>query len=119
MRSEKKKYNMNSDKQEHKYTKAKQKVEAIKGFYSHLVVYILVNVVLLFIHMGVFTNSFIPIETPEWAAFTTPVFWGIAILFHGLYVFKFQNGFYKNWEERKIKEYMEKEEKAVSRNFKE
>ncbi|MCH2488768.1 MAG: 2TM domain-containing protein [Flavobacteriales bacterium] len=110
---------MKSGKQEDKYTKAKQKVEAIKGFYSHLVVYVLVNIVLLLIHMGVFTNSFISIVTPGWAAFTTPVFWGIAILFHGLYVFKFQNGFFKNWEERKIKEYMEKEEKAVSRNFKE
>jgi len=34
-----------------KYEKAKKRVEEIKGFYSHLIVYICVNIVLVIINL--------------------------------------------------------------------
>ena len=35
--------------------------------------------------------------------------WGIGVLFHGMKVFNYSPFFNKDWEERKIKEYMDKE----------
>lgn len=37
---------------------------------------------------------------------------GIGVLFHGLKVFNYMPFFGKNWEEQKIKEFMEKEEQS-------
>lgn len=100
-----------------KYEAAKKQVEEIKGFYTHLTVYILVNLFLLLAQLGIFRGNFNP-EGPIWTYFTTPFFWGIGLLFHGLYVFKHKLSFLKSWEERKIKEYMEKEEKEFNEKFK-
>ncbi|MCW9037746.1 2TM domain-containing protein [Altibacter sp.] len=47
--------------------------------------------------------------------FTTPFFWGIGLTFHGLYVFQDRFRFFKNWEERKIREYMEKDEEEMNK----
>ena len=42
---------------------------------------------------------------------STWLFWGIGLVFHWLGVFGFQSlGLGKDWEERKIKEMMEKED---------
>jgi hypothetical protein len=41
-----------------------------------------------------------------WAAFG----WGIGLVFHAIKVFGLSPFFGKNWEERKIKEYMEEDE---------
>jgi len=60
--------------------------------------------------MGIFRNGFANIEMPDWTYFTTPFFWGIGLAFHGLYVFQFQSKWFKNWEEKKIKEYMDKDD---------
>jgi len=96
--------------EEDKYAKAKKKVEDIKGFYSHLTVYIVVNIFLILIQMGVITRGFDGIDIPSWSMLSTPFFWGIGLLFHGLYVFQDRFTMFRSWEERKIKEYMEKDE---------
>ena len=95
--------------QEQKYIRAKKKVEELKGFYTHLVVYIAVN---LFISITrivqemqdgfTFGESFF-----EFSTFAIWIFWGIGILFHGLKVFGSNIFLGKDWEERKIKEYMD------------
>jgi hypothetical protein len=40
----------------------------------------------------------------QWAAFG----WGIGLLAHGLSVFAFRGAFGRNWEERKIREYLDR-----------
>jgi hypothetical protein len=35
--------------------------------------------------------------------------WGIGVIFHGMKVFNYMPFFGKDWEEQKIKEFMEKE----------
>jgi len=81
-----------------KYEKAKKRVEEIKGFYSHLIVYICVNIVLVIINL---------ITSPGALWFFWPLAgWGIGIIFHGLGVFVFSKFPGKQWEERKIKEIM-------------
>lgn len=78
----------------------KKRVENLKAFYIHLTVYILVNLMLFFINISSDSSKL-------W--FLYPLGgWGIGIVIHGLTTFPF-GIFGKEWEERKIKEYMEKD----------
>jgi hypothetical protein len=87
--------------EENKYQKAKERVEAIKGFYIHLTVYVVVNLILFSINM---------ITSPGSLWFFWPLMgWGIAVAIQAFTVFGFGTGFGADWEERKIKELMEKE----------
>ena len=103
-----------------KYKKAKKKVKDIKGFYSHLTVYLLVNIFLILIQMGLFSRAFFEFgfEMPSWSMLSTPFFWGIGLAFHAFHVFHDRVSFFKNWEERKIKEFMEKDEEELKRTNK-
>ena len=102
--------------QDRKYKKAKKRVKEIKDFYIHLTVYVTINLLLIIINLGIFQSGFTNINIPKWPMFTTPFFWGIGLLFHGLHVFRDQFKFLRGWEERKIKEYMEKEEEDLRNN---
>jgi len=82
-----------------RYQDAKKRVEEIKGFYLHLITYLLVNAVL------VVTNL---LTSPEYFWFIWPLIgWAIGLIIHGFSVFGGLLG--KSWEDRKIKEIMDKE----------
>ena len=82
-----------------KYLKAKERVEALRGFYIHLTVYAIVNLGLFFINM---------ITSPETLWFIWPLMgWGIAIALHAVRVFVGSPG--SSWEEKKIAELMQEE----------
>lgn len=104
-----------SENEKQKYDRAKKRVDEIKGFYTHLIVYILVNAFLLIAASGIIENNIVDAHVPGWAHFTTPFFWGIGLLFHGLYVFQFKAGFFKKWEERKIREFMERDKEELEK----
>jgi len=95
-----------------KLERAKKQVENEKGWYTHLFVYLIVNICLQFFYFGLFDDGRITGYMPWWVHFTTPFFWGIGLFGHWLKTFKKIRSiqFYKNWEARKIKEYMEEEE---------
>ena len=81
-----------------KYEKAKKRVEEIKGFYSHLIVYICVNVALLIINLVTNRNVL-------W--FYWPLLgWGIGVFFHAMGVFVFSKFPGTKWEKKKIEEVM-------------
>lgn len=100
------------------YDRAVEKVKAIKGFYSHLSVYIFINVLLQLFYSGVFDGGKITQHIPIWSRFTTPFFWGLCLVFHGLYVFKgfYLFSFYKRWEEREIKKIMQQQKSEQYKN---
>ena len=83
------------------YQRAKKRVEELKGFYGHLTAYIIVNVFLFVIYLLTTPGGF------PWFLFVT-FFWGIGLVSHALTVSR-RGLFSKEWEERKIKEYMENE----------
>jgi len=84
-----------------KYYLAKKKVENIKGFYGNLISYVIVNCFLIVINL---------MTSPQYLWFYWPLmWWGIGVVFHGLKVFEVFPAMGKDWEERKIKEFMEKE----------
>ena len=98
--------NSNMTSEELKYQQALKRVKKIKGFYSHLLVYIVINTMLLVVN---YNNSGDNENFWRWQTFNTVFFWGIGLTAHGLSVFlpSFMMG--KDWEEKKIKELMEKE----------
>ncbi len=104
-----------------KYERAKKRVEDEKGFYRHLFVFILVNIVLQLFYSDMLWDYNWMSYTPWWVRFTTPLFWGLSLLIHGIYVFngfKFLS-FFKNWEEKKIQEFMDNDEEEFSNRFRE
>lgn len=92
---------------EEKYAAAERKVKRLKGFYTHLIVYLCVNVFIVFVNINDLEpgESYFKIEN-----FFTAFFWGIGLLTHGLSVFGHIFFFGSRWEERKIKEFMEKDQ---------
>ncbi len=89
-----------------KYERAAKRVKRIKGFYTHLLVYIVINLMIVAINI----QDLDPGESYfQWHNFTTLGFWGIGILAHGMSVFMPSMILGKNWEERKIQEYMDKQ----------
>lgn len=84
-----------------RYFKAKKRVEEIKGFYGNLIAYVVVNLGLLILNL---------VTSPEVLWFFWPLFgWGLGVFFHGMKVFNYMPFLGKDWEEQKIKEFMEKE----------
>lgn len=83
------------------YERAKKRVEEIRGFYQHLLVYVLVNAFLFVLNI---------LTSPRDLWFYWPLlFWGVGIVAHAASVFASGGLWGKNWEERKIKQLMEKD----------
>jgi hypothetical protein len=77
--------------------RARRKVVALKGFYIHLFVFLLVNVLLVGVNVA--TGG------PFWALWII-LGWGIGVLAHALSVMGRINKAVASWEERKLKQYM-------------
>ena len=87
--------------QDEQLQRARQHVRKLRGFYIHLLVYLVVNVVLVVVNLVV--------GRPIWFFWAT-VGWGIGLLAHGLGIgrWKFLG---KEWEERETREYLDREKK--------
>lgn len=91
----------NSNQAIERYQIARKKVKEIKGFYSHLTFYFIFNVIIIFINLK---------YDPKVLWFTwTTLSWGIGLFFHAVRVFNWFPFFGKDWEEKKIKEFIEQE----------
>ena len=98
--------------QEQNYIRAKKQVKEIKGFYIHLVVYIIINIFISGVIIYGLMNSGDAFNEAlqNFGVYSTWFFWGIGMFFHWMGVFGFKSiGFGNDWEERKIKEMMDKE----------
>ncbi len=87
--------------EEKRYLKAKERVDALKGFYGNLISYALVIPFLWWLNYK--TTSFL------WAIFPT-LGWGFGLAAHAMEAFGYNPLWGKRWEENKIKELMEKED---------
>tara|TARA_R110002073_G_scaffold139232_2_gene289277 strand:- start:55436 stop:55780 length:345 start_codon:yes stop_codon:yes gene_type:complete len=99
---------------EERYLKAKKRVKEIQGFYWHLAVYIVINsfITVNIVIRNVYENGETMQEAfLDFGLFFVWVSWGIGLAIHAFVVFgSFPFLFGKNWEARKIKELIEKEE---------
>jgi len=90
-----------------RYNRAKKKVDRIKGFYTHAIVYGVINTILLLMIYTGYANV-----TDFWnlGSFSTAIGWGIGLLIHGISVFGKELFFSSNWEEQKMKQFLKEEE---------
>jgi hypothetical protein len=88
------------------YEMAVKRVKKLKGFYTHLLVYVIINIFIYVVNVRGSHGDYFALQN-----FTTAFFWGIGLLAHATSVFVPEIVFGKNWEERKIREFMEKEER--------
>ncbi len=86
-----------------KYLKAVDRVEALKGFYGSLVSYVFVIPFLIYVNL-----TFSPMF--HWFWFSA-IGWGIGLIFQGFKAYDYNPFLGSNWEERKIKEYMNEDQK--------
>ena len=84
-----------------RYLQARKRVKQIKGFYIHAAIFVAVNLLLIFLKVtkqeDISINDF-------WGM----GLWGIGLLAHGLTVFLPNFFLGSDWEERKIRELMNK-----------
>ncbi|HXF63945.1 MAG TPA: 2TM domain-containing protein [Caldilineaceae bacterium] len=86
---------------EERYERARRRVQAIKGFYIHLLVYLFVNAGLLLINL---------LTSPgDWWFYWPLLGWGIGLAAHALAVFGAGGWFGEEWEEREIRKLLDKE----------
>ena len=87
--------------QDKRYQKARERVEALKGFYGNLAAYLVVIPFLAWLNYR--TTEF------PWVIFPM-MGWGFGLLMHGLEAYGYNPLWGKRWEERKIRELMEKDD---------
>ena len=94
------------------YKIAKKRVDEIKKFYKHFAVYLVIN--FIFIGRRIYTD--IRFGDSFFEAFTDIdnygffFWWGVFLIVHAIKVFGFPSLFNKDWEERKVKEFMNEEQ---------
>lgn len=84
------------------YEQALKQARELRGFYNHLLVYVVVNLFLFAIDY--FGGS-------DWWFYWPLLGWGIGLSVHGLNTFMGTRGFGLDWEERKARELMERDAK--------
>lgn len=97
-----------------KYSRAKAKVDKIRGFYTHLLVYIIVctSITGYKIYRNLNNGETFDEAFYDFSTAAVWLLWGIGIAFHAFGIFGLDYILGKNWEERKIQQYMEEEENS-------
>ena len=86
---------------EKKYERAKARVAKIKDFYIHFTIYLIMVPVFIFLNWR--TTDF------PWAIFPIAG-WGFGVLGHASEAFDYNPFLGRKWEERKLREFMEKDD---------
>jgi len=94
--------------EEERYLRAKKRVKEIQGFYWHLFWYLAVNIFLWIMNYRDSDGGDNPFT---YANMGTAFFWGIGLAAHWFGVFGKHIVFSKSWEDRKIQEIMDKDER--------
>lgn len=84
-----------------RYEKAKKKAKNIRGFYINLMCYCIVIPILIYVNL-----RYVP--EIQWFWFSM-LGWGTGLLAHGMEVFQVNPLFSKDWEQRKLKQFIEEE----------
>ena len=83
--------------EQQRYERARARVQALKGFYTHATAYVLVNIGLFVINL---------LSGGQWWFYWPLLGWGVGLGVHALNVFVLGGRFGQDWEERKTQEIM-------------
>ncbi|MHA7830780.1 MAG: 2TM domain-containing protein [Flagellimonas sp.] len=92
---------------------AKKRVQEIKGYYSHITIFVIVNGILYLLKTGMLT-SLLPKAFPKESYYYDWIngnilIWTLILIVHTLIVFRDKFTFVKKWEQRQIQKYMDKD----------
>jgi Na+/melibiose symporter-like transporter len=88
--------------EDERYKRAQARVHRLRGFYSNVITFVLVNLLLLVLNL---------LSNPHklWFYWVTLI-WGVVLIIQAINVFTIRDRFLgEEWEERKIRELMEKD----------
>jgi len=91
-----------------RYLRALKRTEKLKKFYKHLIVYILVNLAITLVKINVYVNDGESLEEvmTRLDMYFVWVIWGVFLLLQGIRTFSRNSILGTDWEERKIRKYM-------------
>ena len=94
--------------EENKYLRAKKRIDQLKKFYKSVMIYVIVNFFISFFKVRNYMDngdSFLE-ALSNFDTYIVWIIWGFFLLLQAVKTFKADAFLGKNWEERKIKEYM-------------
>lgn len=94
----------NGTNDQERYERAKQRVDILRGFYGHAMVFVIVN-----LGLGVYNLATSPDRI--WFIYTLAG-WGIGLVAHGAYAMGTGRFLGADWQERKIREEMDREQRV-------
>ncbi len=80
------------------YEEAKERTQELRGFYSHLLVFVLINILLITVNLLT--------SWGDWWFYWPLLGWSIGVVVHGAWIYWGRDLWGKKWEERKIRELM-------------
>ena len=95
---------MKNFEEQKRYDRAKERVAELRGFYNNLTSYI------VFISFLAGLNYYLNEWSYPWFLWAA-LGWGIGLAFHAAKAYRINPMFDKDWEERKIRKYMEEEDR--------
>ncbi|MDC8003553.1 2TM domain-containing protein [Aureisphaera galaxeae] len=104
-----------------KYERAKNRVKEIRGFYSHIIIFFIINTCIYVLRFyllpkwGVISDDEGFQNWLNWNTYLLPLFWAVGIAIHGIWTYRHKFVNIKKWEDRKIKEFMDEEDKETRR----
>lgn len=86
------------------YQKARDRVQEIKGFYAHVAMYLLANLVLVVLNLATLRKN----DGIIW--FVWPlVGWGVVLAVHAISVFGIGRFLGRDWEDRRIRQELDRQ----------
>jgi putative copper export protein len=99
------------------YIKARKRIDRIKDYYAHLILFVLGSALLLLLKGNLLRwVESEGIKDPdvlnwvEWNIIFVPILWGLVLLVAAFFVFRGKSNFLKRWEERQMRKFMEKDQ---------
>ena len=89
-------------KDQERYERAKERIEVLRGFYVHAIVFAIVN-------LGLVAYNLATSPDDTWFIYVLGG-WGIGLVAHGAYALGSGRFLGEAWQERKIREEMEREQ---------
>ena len=86
----------------------RRRVRRLAEFYRHLMVFLTVISLIWLLNAWQFYNRTQVIHWYSWWALWPTLGWGIGVFFHGLAVLPVWNFLSQDWEDRKVKELLER-----------
>lgn len=103
---------MNRDNEHSKYIRAKNRVERLRRFYTHLLIYLIINsgITIAKLWNNMDNGETLSAALLDFSTLFSWIVWGIILIIHAFSVFGLPYIFGYDWEARKIQEYIEREQ---------